>query len=146
VVINSRIEQSRVKEHNPLIILLIKGRHFPFRFVGGAKNAPRVLAIISVAQRRNPEFKTERERERMERDRPVIGVDGVADGDVEGPVGAQQQLVGGLVHAHRRRGRHLSVAPSEDVRGRRGGRNHGNGGEARRRRGKGSRITLGGAR
>lgn len=32
----------------------------------------------------------------------MIGVDGVADVDVEGPVGAQQQLVGGLVHPHRR--------------------------------------------
>jgi hypothetical protein len=35
-------------------------------------------------------------------DVPVIGVDGVADVYVEGPVGAQQQLVGGLVHPHRR--------------------------------------------
>lgn len=37
----------------------------------------------------------------------MIGVDGVADVDVEGPVGAEQQLARGLVYPHRRR-RHRS--------------------------------------
>lgn len=75
------------------------------------------MAQVPRIQSREKKITHDGERETGKRHTPVIGVDGVADGDVEGPVGAQQQLVGGLVHAHRRRGRHLFfLAPSEEMR------------------------------